>query len=144
MFSKPWNDEIAGVTGRREWQQADVRIIDPSTFDSSQYDPETNEYSGPPASVLYTGQARVITTRAGINSNDPQPNKSTLRTTRVQLPQHAMGLVRRNSKIIFTASPRNPALLRRIGTVTGDFQGSSAATRTFEVMFDGDAAVGDG
>lgn len=142
IFDKAWNDEIAEVTGDRQWQQAEVEIYDPAEYDPDLYDPETDEYNGPDATVLYEGQARVITTRAAIQSNDAQPNKTSIRFTRVQLPQFAVGLVKRGSYIRFIQAPRNPALLRRIGTIFADLQGSSAATRTFEVNFDLDVVEG--
>lgn len=156
-FSKHWSDSIAEITQRPEYQTCEISILDealvrypgptyPVDPDNPQpgedindvtadgYDPDTDTYRDPVVSgEVYQGQARFIPIRAGIfTGGESQANADTIRSVRFQLPQHAgPKYIRKGLTVKFTAAPRNPSLVGRWATVNDDFQGSSAAARTF-------------
>lgn len=138
-----WSDEIAEVTESAEYQTAEIRIFDKSQATLvSEYDVDTGLgpiYTG---GDIYEGQARVIGVRWGVQSGgESQANATTISAIRVQIPQHAVGRVRKGCKVFVESAP-NMTLTNFIFTVTSDMQGSSAATRTFECSLDIDVQVG--
>lgn len=143
-----WQDRIAQVTGREEFQRARIRIEDPSLV-TSVYDVETAEWTITGDPVIYpvgdeNGQARIIGVRWGVQSGgESQANATTLSAIRVQIPQHAVGRVKKGCKVFVDSAP-NMVLTNYIFTVTSDMQGSSAATRTFECALDIDVEKADG
>lgn len=54
-FAKIAN-EMRGIVAR--WYNAEIRIIDPNTRDQA-WDIDTNTFTNTPATVLYTGKARI-------------------------------------------------------------------------------------
>lgn len=141
-FSKFWADEIAEITEQSEYQTCTVTIVDPKLIAGGEYNPVTNTYS--PVTKdgsVYSGQARFIPIRAGIHQGgESQANSTTIRNVRFQLPQFDGPLyIRKGLTVRFLTAPRNPSLVGRWATVTDDFQGSSAATRTFTASMDIDA-----
>ena len=141
IFDKHWSDEIAEVTESSEYQTAIIRIYDTTNMTGDPYDIETGT-GGPQPTMVWEGQARFVGFRAAIDAyNQEQANKSSIQTVRIQIPQHATGLVHRNWKVFFVEVPKNPSLMRRTATITSDIQGASAATRTFEAAVDGDAVL---
>lgn len=136
-----YSAEIAEITGDREWQNCTIRIIDNRIAGESNI--ETGEIEGAAPVKVYEGQARVQTNRAGVDSyNQQQANKVTLESLRIQLPEDAKEIIfHRGWKVYFLDVPRNPALKRRVATVSEDSQGSHAATRNFDAFIDGDAVV---
>lgn len=141
-FSKFWADEIAEVTSQAEYQTCTVKIIDPELIVGGVYDPSTNTYS--PVSEdgeVYSGQARFIPIRAGITQGgETQANATTIRYVRFQLPQFTGPLyIRKGLTVQFLTASRNPSLVGRWSSVIDDFQGSSAATRTFTAAMDIDS-----
>lgn len=138
-----WQDRIAQVTGREEFQRARIRIEDPSLV-TSVYDVETAEWTITGDSVVYAGQARVIGVRWGVQSGgESQANATTISAIRVQIPQHAVGRVKKGCRVFVDSAP-NEVLTNYIFTVSSDMQGSSAATRTFECSLDIDVRKSDG
>lgn len=140
-----WSDEVAEITGQEEFQRARIRIEDPSLV-TSVYDVETAEWTITGDPVIYpvgdeNGQARIIGVRWGVQSGgESQANATTLSAIRVQIPQHAVGRVKKGCKVFVDSAP-NMVLTNYIFTVTSDMQGSSAATRTFECALDIDVAI---
>lgn len=139
-----WTDPIAAVSTRPEYQRAVIRIEDRSLLTESEYDIETGEWTIVGDPVIYTGQARVIGVRWGVQSGgESQANATTLSAIRVQIPQHAVGRVKKGCKVFVQSAP-NPVLQNYIFTVTSDMQGSSDAARTFECSLDIDVQVPTG
>lgn len=143
-----WPDAIARISERPEFQKSQIRIEDFSRITKGVYNPETGtrtEPSGDP--TVYEGQARLIGIRWGtFTGGESQANATTLSAIRVQIPKTAETTVRikRGCKIFVIDSPNNPSLNGLIFTITSDFQGSSAAARTFEAALDADTTVADG
>lgn len=131
-----WADEIAEVSTQPEFQRAVIRIEDPSLLTQKSYDIETGEWTITGDPVVYDGQARVIGVRWGVQSGgESQANATTISAIRVQIPQHAVGRVKKGCKVIVKSAP-NLVLTSYIFTVTSDMQGSSDASRTFECALD--------
>lgn len=140
-FDTAWNDEIASMTDTSEYQTATVELWDTSIKPEYNIDTGASTYPAGVNPVLYSGQARIIFPRWGVFSGgEGQANAKTNTTARVQIPQHAMGRVKRGFRFKVLVSPRNESLEGRWLTVTSDTQGSSAASRTFECSFDMDQA----
>lgn len=161
-FSMNWNDEIAEVSTQVDYQTCEIKILDPDEIwypgpnyptdpsdltkdPEAAYDWETNEYI--PAvmdGVVYEGQARFIPIRSGIYyGGESQANATTTRAVRFQLPQFDGPLyIRMGLTVKFTSAPRNPSLVGRWATVNDDFQGASAAARTFTATMDIDGGQG--
>ena len=146
-FKTTWNDAIAEVSTREEFQTARIRIEDPSLLTQSDYDIETGEWTIIGDPVIYpvgdeTGQARIIGVRWGVQSGgESQANATTISAIRVQVPQHAVGRVKKGCKV-FVGSAPNTVLQGYVFTVTSDMQGSSDAARTFECALDIDSIRG--
>lgn len=138
-FKGNWTDKIAQTTGGREYQRADVVISLPSE-NRKKWDFENGGFKGgDPSEILFTGQARIIGVRWGVqNGGESQANAKTITAIRIQIPKNGTGRVRRGSVVNVTASPDNPTLTQFQFKITSDIQGSSAATRTFEAALDGD------
>jgi len=149
-FKAAWNDAIAEVSTREEFQTARIRIEDPSLLTQSDYDIETGEWTIVGDPVIYpvggeTGQARIIGVRWGVQSGgESQANATTISAIRIQVPQHVVGRVKRGLKVHVTSSPQNPTLTNFVFTVNSDMQGSAAAARTFECSLDLDYQVPSG
>lgn len=146
-FKTAWNDAIAEVSTREEFQTARIRIEDPSLLTQSDYDIETGEWTIVGDPVIYpvgdeTGQARIIGVRWGVQSGgESQANATTISAIRVQVPQHAVGRVKKGCKVFVESAP-NTVLQGYVFTVTSDMQGSSDAARTFECALDIDSIRG--
>lgn len=137
-----WHDAIAEISTRPEFQRAVIRIFDESAATLvTPYDIETGigpVYTG---GDIYEGQARVIGVRWGVQSGgESQANATTISAIRVQIPQHAVGRVKKGCKVFVESAP-NLVLSSYIFTVTSDMQGSSPAARTFECSLDIDVQV---
>lgn len=141
-----WADEIAEESTKPEYQQAFIRIEDRSLLTQEDYDIETGEWTVVGDPVIYPvgdedGRARVIGVRWGVQSGgESQANATTLSAIRVQIPQHAVGRVKKGCKVYVESAP-NTVLTNYIFTVTSDMQGSSDAARTFECSLDLDVQV---
>lgn len=139
-----WADEIAKITGSREFQTARVKITDPSAFDPDDYDVITGTHGNETEAVVYEGQARVNPVRAP-QENIPRysTNVYTYRAIRVQLPQGEVPDIKRGMRVFFVETPGNPALQGKMATVSSDNQGASAATRTLECNLDSDTRTAE-
>lgn len=138
-----YSAEIAEITGRPEFQNAEILVVDNRIAGETNID--TGEREGAAPVKVYQGQARVQTTRAGVDSyNQQQANKVTLEALRIQLPEPAKEVIlHRGWKVYFLSIPRNPSLRQRVATITEDSQGSHAATRTFDAHIDGDGVISE-
>ena len=138
-----YSAEIAEITTRPEFQNAEVLIVDNSI--QGERDIDTGEIVGAEPRKVYQGPARVQTSRAGVDSyNQQQANKVTLETLRIQLPESMKSVtLNRGWKVYFITVHRNPALRERVATITEDVQGSHAASRNFDAFIDGDAVVSE-
>lgn len=144
-FKTTWSDEIAEVSTLPEYQTARVRIVDPSLVVKT-YDVVTAQWTITGDGVIYPlagsdedGQARIIGVRWGVFSGgESQANAKTISAIRIQIPQHAVGRVKKGCKVFVESAPNNPTLPNYMFSVTSDMQGSSAASRTFECALDGD------
>lgn len=137
-----WADEIVEVSTQAQYQRAIIRIFDQSAATLvTPYDIDTGIgpiYTG---GDIYEGQARVIGVRWGVQSGgESQANATTISAIRVQIPQHAVGRVKKGCKVFVESAP-NLVLSSYIFTVTSDMQGSSPAARTFECSLDIDVQV---
>lgn len=136
-----WHDRIAEVSTRPEFQRAVIRIEDRSLLTQEDYDIETDEWTVVGDPVVYAGQARIIGVRWGVQSGgESQANATTIAAIRVQIPQRAVGRVKKGCKVFVESAP-NTVLTNYIFTVTSDMQGSSDAARTFECSLDIDVQV---
>jgi hypothetical protein len=142
-FGDDWADEIAEVTTDREYQNIDVRIIDPVALTAENYNVDTGQWTTPAEYLVYEGQARIIGVRWGVESGgQSQANALTLSSVRLQISgPEAWERMRKNQKVFITASPKNPALLSLIFTVTSDLQGGMPASRTLQMALDGDVVI---
>jgi hypothetical protein len=143
-----WADAIAEVSERPEFQRASIRIAQPAEPvdpDEDYYNPETGEFEYPEDVNLYEGRARIMPIR---ESSDDMGgiNRTTVIGIRVQIPRaDANFRIRRGIRIFVDASPDNPSLVSRVFTVSDDYQGSSAASRTVMAYADmDDSVVADG
>lgn len=148
-FKTTWNDAIAEVSTREEYQTARIRIEDPSLLTRG-YNATTGKWTITGDSRIYpqgdeSGQARIIGVRWGVQSGgESQANATTISAIRIQVPQHVVGRVKRGLKVHVTSSPQNPTLTNFVFTVNSDMQGSAAAARTFECALDLDYQVPSG
>lgn len=141
-----WHDRIAEVSTLPEYQRAVIRIEDRSLLTQEDYDIETGEWTLVGDPVIYPigdedGRARIIGVRWGVQSGgESQANATTIAAIRVQIPQRAVGRVKKGCKVYVESAP-NTVLTNYIFTVTSDMQGSSDAARTFECSLDIDVQV---
>lgn len=138
---KPWFERVADRSTLPEFQVATIRVDDPSLLTES-YDVDSGAYTSSGDATIYTGRARIIGARWGVNAGgESQANATTLAAVTIQVPRTAFSRVKRGCKVFVMASPGNPVLTGYVFTVTSDLQGSSAAARTFEAALDVDASV---
>lgn len=145
-----WADEIAEVSTQPVFQRAIIRIFDKSQATlATPYDVDTNTgpvYSGGDIYPIgdEDGRARIIGVRWGVQSGgESQANATTISAIRVQIPQHAVGRVKKGAKVFVESAP-NMVLTSYLFTVTSDMQGSSDASRTFECSLDIDVELSNG
>lgn len=140
-----WANEVAEESTKPQYQQARVEIHDPS-LQTRTYDVDTAKWTITGDSKVYPvgdedGRARLIGVRWGVFSGgESQANATTLTAVRLQIPQHAVGRVKRGMTVKVLSAP-NPVLKEYSIKITSDLQGSSDAARTFECAIDMDSKV---
>lgn len=138
-----WSEEIWHVTEREEFQTCEITVKDVSGY-SEEFDPFTGKWttSGTPI-TMYSGQARFIPVRASVfEGGEGQANAMSVRAGRIQIPHSKVGILITSACVVeFTSSPLNGSLATRQARVTDDFQGSTTATRTFNVFLDADGVT---
>ena len=146
---KAWDAQIADITTRPEYQNIAIKLIDP-TLVVETYDIATGITTVTNDGKFFTGPARLIAIRAGINrENTETTNSSTVTHIRIQFPRNQnfgtemapIYRIRRGIKLMVTSAPNNKALETMIFTCTSDLQGGSVASRTLEFSTDGDLVV---
>lgn len=95
----------------------------------------------PVNSTVYSGQTRFIPVRAGVwQGGESQLNATTIRSVRFQLPRAERSLrIHSGAIVTIENAPFNPNLNGRTAKVNDDFQGATAATRTFHATMDADS-----
>lgn len=146
MRQVAWYDRIRQETEKPEYQTAIIKILDRSLVTEGEYNFDTGEWDGavnPEDATVYEGRARIITTRWGVDRNEDKfANPDTLMPVRIQLPRDDLpGMVRKGCIVVIFSAP-NQALVGRPMSVTMDFHGSSAASRTIQCRISGDAIDG--
>lgn len=170
-FKNDWAADIARITTRPEFQNAKIRIEDPSLAEPVEN--EAGEWVYPEGSdaVVYEGRARIIAVRWGVSTGgEGRSNADTETSIRVQLPRtypviapgygeapygwdpYAGGedipgtymRFRKGCVVYVTECEQNPVLTEFSFRVTSDMQGSSAASRTFEAALSSDVEVSNG
>lgn len=141
-FKKTWFEEIAEITESEEYQTCEVEIVDPTKVES-EWDFEAKEYVDVilPGYEVYTGRARLIPVRRGVNyEGATQHNSKVITAIRIQLPHKEAPIrLRKSFSARVTSAPHNPTLETYVFTLASDVHGSSAATRTLEFNLDGDS-----
>ena len=139
LKKKAWHERIRDISESEEYMTSIIRIVDRSAEaedgdDTDGYDVKTNTWTEPTGDeIVYEGRARIISTRWGVDRNeDKLANPDTLLPVRV---------VRKGAIVIVLEAP-NEAIVGRILSVTMDFHGSSAASRTIQCRMSGDY-IGD-
>jgi hypothetical protein len=74
--------EMRSIVAR--WYNAEIRIIDPNTRDQA-WDIDTNTFTNTPATVLYTGRARIQPIRQA-STPDLGVTQGAIHAIRVQVP----------------------------------------------------------
>lgn len=142
LFSRPWYQEIAEVTGSPEFQDIEITLSSATEWDPALYDVVTGVDGNQESTVIYDGQARLVTTRWGTDrGGEGQANALTEKPVRIQMPHGAVGRVDKGTVVRVTSAPANPALETYVFRVTTGIQGGAAATRTIECMIDGDSVA---
>lgn len=137
-FPDRWTDEIEEITGGDQYQNASVTVFDPSLLTET-YDIDNGTWLVTGNGDVYSGAARIIGIRWGVSrENSDTSNPTTIKNVRVQFPKNATARMKKGMKMRVTACTDNPSLETFLFTVTTDFQGSNAATRTVEFSVDGD------
>ena len=149
LKKKAWHEHIRDISESEEYTTSIIKIVDRSAEaedgdDTDGYDVKTNTWTEPTGDeIVYEGRARIISPRWGVDRNeDKLANPDTLLPVRVQVPRDELpGLVRKGSIVTVLEAP-NEAIVGRILSVTLDFHGSSAASRTIQCRMSGDY-IGD-
>lgn len=143
MKKKAWYDRVRDVSERPEFMTATIKIVDRSLLPepSDNYDFETDTYLNvdDTPGIIYEGRARIISTRWGVDRNEDKfANPDTLSPVRVQVPRDDLPGIVKKGCIITVLSAPNEAVVGRPMSVTADFHGASAASRTIQCRMSGD------
>lgn len=143
-FDTSWPQVIADISTRPEFQNATVRLEDPSLLVVGDYDIETGEQTVTGDPVIYRGRARIIGVRWGVESGgESQANAKTVKAIRIQFPYNSVGRVRKGFVLYVEDGGRNPNLENYLFTGASDIQGSASAARTVEFYVDSDVELPD-
>lgn len=86
QFPTHWTDEIAAVSTDEYYQNIQVTLIDPDLVEQT-YDEDTGEYTVTAEGEIWSGQARLIGIRSGVNRlNEDTWNANTQTPIRLQFP----------------------------------------------------------
>lgn len=143
QFPTHWTDEIARVSTSPEFQDLSVRLIDPLLVEQ-EYDIDSGKYEVTEDGEIWTGRARLVAIRWGVNrENSETANSDTISSILVQFPQNetfgGYTILPRGTFLLVDNAPRNPSLVGRIFTVTSDLQSGATAARTVEFAASSDA-----
>ena len=150
QFTSGWTEEIAEVSTLPEFQNLTVKIIDPSKVEGLEYDIDTGVIKYTFDGTIWTGQARLVAIRWGVNrENSETANSNTIVSIQVQFPHDVnfdteaepRYLLQRGITMTIVESPGNSALLNRVFTVTSDIQSGATAARTIEFASSAEAVA---
>lgn len=148
QLSNHWTDVIAEAS--EDYQNATVTFYDDSLVEYGEYDAATDEQEVIGDPEFWTGPARIIGVRWGVNrENSDYGNASTQTSIRVQIPKNTpfdlgddpVYRLKRGVKMRVNVCEDNPSLLTKWFSCTSDLQGSNAASRTFQFSLDGDSVA---
>ena len=169
-FKHDWAADIARISTRPEFQNATIRIEDPSLIEPVLNNAGQWVYPEGQTPVVYEGRARIIGIRWGVSTGgEGRSNADTETAIRIQLPrtypvpevpygdgEYGDGLYggvavpgafmrfRKGLPVYVTECEQNPVLEQYIFRLTSDMQGSSAASRTLEAALSSDVEADNG
>lgn len=129
-----WEEQIADVSGLPEFQNATIKIFDPSLLTKT-YSYDDNSYTVSGDAEVYDGQARVQPMRSATEvGGGPIDDPSSASRIMVQIPYSSNLLVERGFQIQVTDGGRNSNLETYLYTVLADVNSSHMASHTFECV----------
>lgn len=139
-FNGSWTDEIADITNLPEFQNALVKILDPTVEKVYDFDLGEYVYPGGEVPTLYEGRARVKDYRWGVFlGGEAQANSNIVTAFLIQLPKATPGVFPRRSPVHVLECEDNPHIVGKQYAINSDAMGSTMASRTFEASLDGDS-----
>jgi hypothetical protein len=117
------------------WYNATVEVFDPN-LEGLEWDPETNEYSGDPEVIVWSGSARVQPIR---NATVPELGvmQGAIESIRVQIPYDAeVGLIRKGMMVRVTDGGEDTVLQNLSFVVRSAVNSSYGWNRTIECDVD--------
>lgn len=133
-LSSSWAQAVADISTLAEFQNATIRIYDPTLISPNSYNIETGQFSqATENAVLYFGRARGIDIRNPTQvGSGPLDNPSAIRWMCWQIPRGGHDTrIKPGCIIEVTDGDRNPALESLLIVIRDDIQGSNSAARTF-------------
>lgn len=131
-----WETEIATVSSLPDFQNATIRIVNPSALTTT-YDYATNDYTVTGDGLVYEGQARVKPINASRNFDQAYvEDPTTAKNVRVQIPSSALPEtpIRRGFQVQVVDGAFGKVLEQYLLTVTSDVPSSNMASRTFDTV----------
>ena len=117
------------------WYNAEIQIIDPNTRDQT-WDMETNTFTNSPATILYTGAARIQPLREA-KTPDMEITQGSIHGIRVQVPYDAsVGFIRKGLQVVVTNGGEDAILEDLQFTVRSAINSSYGWNRTIECDVD--------
>jgi len=135
-FASDWAQEIADVSGLVEYQNAVIEIRNPDLLVRSGNIQTGYTYTGDP--VVWTGQARVASTRSDIGAGGTtSTNPTSIKAMRVQIPYDKdFQRVYRGWQIRVLDGGRNSRLEDYLFAIESDVNSSHVASLTFNCTVD--------
>jgi hypothetical protein len=136
-FGKQWAQEVADVSNDREYQNALIKIIDPSLVVRSGTIQTGYTYDATNA-TKWSGQARISSMRSGTSfGGTTSTNPTNIKSMRVQIPySETFQRVRRGWQVQVVDGGRNDRLTEYLSSVEADVNSSQVAALTFECSID--------
>jgi Family of unknown function (DUF6093) len=135
-FDVEWAQEVADVSGDQIYQNCAVEVRNPTLLTRVGSITTGYTYTGDP--VMWSGQARVASTRSSVNNGGATSTDPTsIKQMRVQIPYDAaFTRVQRGWQIRVTDGGRNPRLEDYLFTVESDVNSSHVGSLTFDCSID--------
>lgn len=136
-FDTDWAQEVADVSGEVEYQNAEIEIRDPSLIVRTGDIENGYEYDDEDV-VVWTGQARIASTRSDVNAGGTtSTNPTSIKSMRVQIPYDKDFMrVKRGWEIKVTDGGRNSRLEDYLFAVESDVNSSQVGSLTFNCTVD--------
>ena len=135
-FGTEWAQEVADVSGDPIYQNCTIQVRNPTLLVRVGTITTGYTYTGNP--VVWTGRARIASTRSSVNSGGATSTDPTsIKSVRVQIPYDAAFIrVQRGWQVRVTDGGRNPRLEDYLLTVESDVNSSHVASLTFDCTID--------